>query len=212
MEAFKGKSMWVVKLGGSLLGSPELECWLKMIAQHGDGQVVIVPGGGLFADAVRAVEKKVNLSSKGAHQLAVLAMNQYAQLLVDLQPTLVLADSELALAERSWQHRGIVWLPSAMVLADHSIPNNWDVTSDSLAAWLAKKLEAQKLILIKSGKPTSADANRLVEEGWVDKALPDFIDQQLFETWIVNKIDHAHFSNGFTEQVLNQIGQKVYFK
>ena len=38
--------------------------------------------------------------------------------------------------ERTWQHRAIVWLPSHMVFADDNIPQSWDVTSDSLAAWL----------------------------------------------------------------------------
>jgi aspartokinase-like uncharacterized kinase len=45
--------MWVVKLGGSLLGSPELPRWLDTLVKISDGKVLIVPGGGMFADAVR---------------------------------------------------------------------------------------------------------------------------------------------------------------
>lgn len=212
MEAFRGKSMWVVKLGGSLLGSPELKRWLEIIAQHGDGQVVIVPGGGLFADTVRAVEQKVQLSDKGAHHLALLAMDQFAQLLADMQPDLVLADSELALAERSWQHRGIIWLPSAMVLADQAIPNSWDVTSDSLAAWLADKLDAQKLILIKSVTAHTSNMMELVQQGMIDKAFPAFIEGRAFETWLLDKVSCVDFKNGFDEKVLAKTGRKIQSK
>ena len=65
--------MWVVKLGGSLLGSPELIKWLALVAQHGDGKVVIVPGGGLFANSVREAQMITNVSDAVAHKMALLA-------------------------------------------------------------------------------------------------------------------------------------------
>ena len=42
--------MRVVKLGGSLSGAPELKAWLAALAGAA-GRVVLVPGGGPFADA-----------------------------------------------------------------------------------------------------------------------------------------------------------------
>jgi len=36
--------MWVVKLGGSLMGTPALKGLLDALVQFGDGKVVIVPG------------------------------------------------------------------------------------------------------------------------------------------------------------------------
>ncbi|MES1987104.1 MAG: uridylate kinase, partial [Pseudomonadota bacterium] len=124
--------MWVIKLGGSLLGAPELLRWLELLVKFGDGKVVIVPGGGLFANSVREAQQISNASDEVAHQLALLAMDQFGLLLAGMNPGLVTASSELELAERGWQHRGIVWLPSKMALADTSIPQNWQVTSDSL--------------------------------------------------------------------------------
>ncbi len=74
----------------------------------------------------------------------------------------------------AWQHRGIVWLPSEMVLADTEIAPSWDVTSDSIAAWLAHKLNAEKLILVKSLKPDAhSTAQDLVQQDLVDNAFPD---------------------------------------
>ena len=102
--------MWVIKLGGSLLGSPELLKWLEVLTRYGDGKIVIVPGGGIFADAVRESQKLSNSSDAVAHKMAVMAMDQYAVLMTGLNPALVTAESELEIAERGWQHRTVVWL------------------------------------------------------------------------------------------------------
>ena len=65
-------------------------------------------------------------------------------MLAGMNPALVTASSELEIAERGWQHRGIVWLPSKMVLADDSIPKNWEITSDSLSAVSYTHLDVYK--------------------------------------------------------------------
>ena len=91
--------MWIVKLGGSLIGSPALKGWLDKLVQFGDGKVVIVPGGGLFADAVRNAQSKTGINDETAHQMALVAMDQYAALMAGLNPKLVLASSELEIAE-----------------------------------------------------------------------------------------------------------------
>ena len=175
--------MWVVKLGGSLLGTPELAHWLALVAKFGDGKVIIVPGGGLFADAVRDAQKISNMDDALAHELALLAMDQFGILLARTNPELVTASSELEIAERGWQHRGVVWLPSKMVLADETVPKNWQVTSDSLSAWLANKLGAEQLLLVKSKsllgyqaeKPNSAQS--LIDDELIDGQFSVFISQ-----------------------------------
>ena len=112
---FKGESMWVVKIGGSLLGSPELERWLDIFVKFSDGKIIIVPGGGVFADAVRKAQKISNMSDETAHKLALLAMDQFGHLLHSLNPKLATASTELEIDERTWQHRAIIWLPSHIV-------------------------------------------------------------------------------------------------
>ena len=135
----QNNQLWVIKLGGSLLGSPALPHWLSLLAKHGNGRVVIVPGGSVFADAVRQAQSLSGVSDGLAHELALLAMDQFGLLLAGMQPDLVTATSELEIAERGWQHRAVVWLPSQMVLADATVEQSWRVTSDSLSAWLANK-------------------------------------------------------------------------
>ncbi len=203
--------MWVIKLGGSLLGSPELSEWLDVIARHGDGKIVIVPGGGILADAVYESQLMSGVSDLVAHKMAVMAMDQYGILLTGLNSELVTASSDLEIAERGWQHRAVVWLPSAMVIADESIPTTWEITSDSLAAWLAHKLNADHLILVKSERPVmdQISLERLTKEGFVDEHFGDYIVGQNFATWVMGKEDFNVFSDGLSEEKLSAIGLPV---
>jgi aspartokinase-like uncharacterized kinase len=204
--------MWVIKLGGSLLGAPELARWLEILVEYSDGKVVIVPGGGLFANSVREAQQISNASDEVAHRLALLAMDQFGILLAGLNSGLVTASSELELAERGWQHRGIVWLPSKMALADSSIPQNWQVTSDSLSAWLANKLGAEQLILVKSKslltyqKETPSKLQHLVDDEIIDSQFVNFSAGKNFQAWILNKVDYTIFEQGFSEKKLKEKG------
>jgi len=207
--------MWVIKLGGSLLGAPELLRWLELLVQFGDGKVVIVPGGGLFANSVREAQKISNISDEVAHQLALLAMDQFGILLAGMNSGLVTASSELELAERGWQHRGIVWLPSKMVLADASIPQSWQVTSDSLSAWLANKLGAVQLILVKSKslvtyqKVAPNKLQHLVDDDLIDSQFVNFSASKSFQVWALNKADYTIFEQGFNVRKLQEKGLQL---
>jgi aspartokinase-like uncharacterized kinase len=203
--------MWVIKLGGSLLGTPELESWLEVVSRHGDGKVVIVPGGGIFADAVRKAQLLSGIDDKVAHHMAVQAMDQYGVLMAGLNRQLVTAASELEIAERGWQHRGIIWLPSKMVCANEHIPASWDVTSDSLAAWLARTLDAEHLVLVKSLRPLQErnTFEALVQDDMVDAQFPSFAADHGFTTWVLGKEDYAIFKDGISSQLLHQTCRPV---
>jgi aspartokinase-like uncharacterized kinase len=202
--------LWVIKLGGSLLGSAALPHWLSLLAKHGNGKVVIVPGGSVFADAVRQAQKMTGVSDVLAHELALLAMDQFGLLLAGMQPGLVTAANELEIAERGWQHQTVVWLPSQMVLADSAVEQSWRVTSDSLSAWLASKLAADQLLLVKSvdlspyqhGQAGLAKA--MLDDGVVDAFFIDRIAGQPYQTRLLNKNDYVLFEQGLCTQVLQE--------
>ncbi len=193
--------LWVVKLGGSLLGSVELSQWLALLAKQGKRQVVIVPGGGVFADAVRLAQKLSRIDDALAHELALLAMDQFGLLLTGMQPGLVTAASELEIAERGWQHKTVVWLPSKMVLADTAVEQSWRVTSDSLSAWLASKLGADQLLVIKSIdlcpylKHPHGVAAKLLADEVIDARFLESIAGQAYQTSLLNKSDSALFES-----------------
>ena len=213
METYiRGQSMWVVKVGGSLMGSPELAHWLSLFAKYSDGKIIIVPGGGVFADAVRDAQKISNISDATAHRLAVLAMDQFGLLLASMNPLLATARTECEIDERTWQHRGIVWLPSKMVLSDDSIPKNWDITSDSLAAWLAHKLDAKHLVLLKSEKAGSNQLSikEVTENGMVDLGYADIVQNKSFGQWLLHKADYCHFVDGMNAEKLKEFALALH--
>lgn len=199
METVKTNPMWVIKLGGSLLGSPELKQWLSLVHQHADGNIIVVPGGGVFANAVREADQLANLSAHCSHVLAVKAMDQFAEYLLDVEPRLASARNELEIAERSWQHRGMVWSPSEMVLsASYAVEESWDVTSDSLAAWLATKLGATRLVIVKTADiDQKTSIKTLCHDGVLDQAFMQYQTKAEYETLVLNKSDFTMFENGF---------------
>ena len=143
----------VVKLGGSLFRSKELDAWLSEIARVGKGLAVLVPGGGPFADRVREAQAHWAFDDGTAHHLAILAMEQYGRMLAGLEPALATCDSSEAIRAALDQGRVPVWMPSRMCLGRPEIPESWEVTSDSLALWLAGEIGASRVILIKAKAP-----------------------------------------------------------
>ena len=183
--------MWVVKVGGSLAHSEELSQWLDVIATAGAGKAVLVPGGGPWADEVREAQKREGFDDRVAHRKALRAMEQYGRLLATKRTEFLPAESIPAIRAALEKNKVAVWMPYEMVVADPLIPENWNVTSDSLAAWLADKLNATALLLVKSIaigelQPTVED---MVRRGWVDPAFPQFTSSGRFRIRVLGQGD-----------------------
>jgi len=161
----------VLKLGGAQARGPRLDAWLDAIAALA-GRIVVVPGGGPFADAVRAQQSLIGFDDEAAHDMAMLAMAQFGRALVGMKPGFVLVEEEAALRVTLAQGRTPVWAPLRMASAAGLTPS-WDTTSDSLAAWLAGRLGASRLILVKHGEAASAPA--LAARGVVDLNFPAYL-------------------------------------
>lgn len=144
----------IVKIGGSLTrGAAPRRLLARLAAEQG---LVVVPGGGALADQVRAVQPQWALSDAAAHRMALLAMEQMAHAMLDLEPRLLPARTPAELATAAARGTAL-WLPAAMTLGHPGIPESWDVTSDSLALWLAAELRAERLVLVKPpGAPLPA--------------------------------------------------------
>lgn len=183
----------VVKLGGSLGGSPLLRDWLRALTVTGAGRVVVVPGGGLFADQVRDAQASWAFDDQTAHHMALLAMEQFALMLCGLQQGLTPA-ADLSSIQQTLQRGSTpVWMPVNMVLSDINIPQNWSVTSDSLAAWLAARLQASKLILVKSANlgAVGGSVEHLRQQGIVDEHFEKAISEADYEVTFLNLNDSA---------------------
>lgn len=141
-------SALVAKIGGSLWRSPQLAEWIAAL-RHYPSALTVVPGGGPFAEAVRAAQPQMGFSDDAAHKMALLAMEQYGLALADLFTGLALvATPKEAVAVHALKHVA-VWRPALMALSA-PIEAGWDITSDSLAAFYAHASGATRLLLIKS--------------------------------------------------------------
>ena len=181
--------MQVVKIGGSLACSDNLLHWLRVLAEA--DSLIIVPGGGPFAEQVRAAQAHWKFDDSTAHQMALIAMEQYGRMLCALQPGLYPAASEQEILGLLRQRKVPVWMPANMVLAATAVAHSWDVTSDSLAAWLCRLLSADALLLVKSAPARDLDgsATELRRRGLVDRAFPGFVEQGGFSFQLLSADD-----------------------
>lgn len=152
-------SAWVIKIGGSLYDSKYLSQWLKTINECSFKRIVIVPGGGPFADQVRRADKRFGLEEARSHNMAVMAMQQYGEVLASLCPTLALASSKEKIHHAWANKKAVIWEPYDLVQDQCGLDKNWQVTSDSLALWLADFLEIKNVLFVKSSKKVLDDAS-----------------------------------------------------
>jgi aspartokinase-like uncharacterized kinase len=170
-----GSSLTVVKIGGSLAQQGErLHRLLAALAAR-EPRLVIVPGGGVFADAVRSAQGALGFDDALAHRLALDAMGQMAQVFAALAPGLIVASHLEAIAAAHRAGAVPVWDPVALRSGHPELPETWSVSSDSLALWLATALRAERCVLVKSvDAPQGARPRELARLGIVDAAFPAF--------------------------------------
>lgn len=158
----------VVKVGGGV-GDDALPGVCATLGELGRRHpLLVVPGGARFADAVRDADRRFGLQADTAHRMAILGMEQFGWLLSDLIPG----------AERCFDltsapaGRTRVLLPADLPLDE--LPASWDVTSDSIAAWVAREAGAERLVLVKAADGLG-----------VDEYFPRALEGARFETWVI---------------------------
>jgi aspartokinase-like uncharacterized kinase len=187
----------VVKVGGGLgrgAGDDALRALTTTLGELGRRhRLLVVPGGAWFADAVRDADRRFGLRATTSHRMAILGMEQFAWLLSELIPG---AERCADLAGPVVGHAAVL-MPARLPLEE--LPASWQVTSDSIAAWVAGQVRADRLVLVKEveglfaewparGEPlaqlTVAELAAL-RPGGVDEYLPTVLEQAGFETWVI---------------------------
>jgi aspartokinase-like uncharacterized kinase len=160
----------VVKLGGGLLAQRTyFDRVLEAIAAAArTRRLLIVPGGGPFADAVRRVDRRLRLSDDAAHWMAILAMDQMAHLIASCLTGSVLVATPDDIAGAIQRTQVPVLAPSRWLRDADPLPHSWDVTSDSIAAWVAGILAAPTLVLI---KPPGVRSDHSAVDAYFPRAL-----------------------------------------
>jgi aspartokinase-like uncharacterized kinase len=203
----------IIKIGGSLVKQEngKLISQLGKILSDYAGQypILIVPGGGPFADTVRDYGQKLNLSNATCHFMALLAMDQLAFLLKDFVPgsrLTNLSDPSSLLQILSHQVPQILLCSHYISLIPaEDLPRSWDVTSDSISAFLAKKLDAALLVLLKS-----TDIGPEVKEPDVDGYFCKILSPAQ-RVWFLNGLYPERLAElfEFGETTGHRLGQRV---
>ena len=149
-----------------------------MLAELGGGRVVIVCGGGTFADEVRQRQAQWRFPDLSAHNMAVLAMAQGAFMLQGMQPALRLAGSEQDIRRDIHGGHTVVWAPYELLREASDASTHWGHTSDSIALALARRLNVERLVLVKSCEiDDEATLHDLAAAGVIDPSFaPDAAD------------------------------------
>lgn len=175
----------VVKIGGRAWAAPAILAPIAEAVARANC-LLVVPGGGLFADRVREVDREFGLSDTAAHWMAIRAMDQAAWLLADRIPRAVVVSRLESIRAAIDAERVPVLAPSECLLEADPLPHSWEVTSDSIAAWVAGEIRARRLVLVKPPgvRISGSDALPFVDP-YFSRALPDDVD------WCVVPADDA---------------------
>jgi aspartokinase-like uncharacterized kinase len=176
-------TLHVIKLGGSLMDLADLrdrfEAWRATLT---GANLLLIVGGGVSADVVRDVHKKHGLTEAVSHGLAVHAMDFNAHVVCAVlgEKSAAMAINPAA-ANAVWASRRLAVVSPVPWLMDDErqagpIPQRWSFTSDSVSAYIATRLQADRLTLLKSTLPRPDQQGRFTRQAASDQAVvdPDF--------------------------------------
>lgn len=198
----------VVKVGGGLAreaGDGALRALCAQLAEVAARHaLLLVPGGGEFADAVREHDRRFALRPETAHRMAILAMDQFGWALADLIP------GAARVLDLGPVPDGVVsvLMPAAVLAERNPLPESWAVTSDSIAAWVAGAAGAGRLVLVKAvaglyrnwppaGEPIAqltVDELAALRPAGVDAHLPAALRAAGVETWVIGGREPARLA------------------
>jgi aspartokinase-like uncharacterized kinase len=166
----------IVKVGGSLYHQmPDLIPIFKASKRP----LLLIPGGGPFADLVR----RVKVDNNTAHWMAVSAMEQYGFFIASFGiSTTDFISTPLTTT---------VFLPYRYLRLTDPLPHTWDVTSDTIAAWVAHALH-HDLLILKSVDGIfikgifQVQVTRPIETDVIDPFFIPFVAQNSVRATIIN--------------------------
>lgn len=133
----------VVKIGGSLFPNYAIDLAKKLENTNS----LIVLGGGEFANLIRKYDSEINFSQETNHWTAIDCMDIIAKLVNDKVESTKLAysiDDAITISDEGFTP---IFVVSKFLREDDPFECSWDVTSDSIAAYVAHSLNAKLLIV-----------------------------------------------------------------
>jgi len=157
----------IVKIGGKILENKEnLESTIaqfKYIYENDIVQkIIIIPGGGTYANFVRKIDEKISIGDELSHWMAIFAMNcngiELSQKYNDIK-----CFDNLEELKKSNENIAIL-LPYDFINQRDELLHSWDVTSDSIALYIAHHLGIKDCFLIKDIDGIISNNNEILRE------------------------------------------------
>jgi len=157
----------VFKIGGKILeDNKNLECTIsqlkKLYKDNTLQKIIIIPGGGSYANFIRSIDKNLVLGDDLAHWMAIFSMDYNGK---DLNRKFL--DFECIDDFKNIQRAkriSCIFLPYKYLRKKDELPHSWDVTSDSIAIYIANKLNLNECYLIKDVEGIYNKNNEVIKE------------------------------------------------
>ena len=202
----------VVKIGGSLFPDHAI----NLARRLENTSSVIILGGGEFANLIRKYDSQINFSDEANHWAAIECMDITARLVSDKVESARLAYTIEEIEKISDDGFTPIFAVSDFLRREDPFECSWDVTSDSIAAYVAHLLNANLLIVtdvngIYTQEPkepgstfiSKIDATTLLtfQESSIDVMLPSLLLRFGTDCYVVN--------GKYPERVLSLIDDNV---
>lgn len=202
----------VVKIGGSLFPKYAIELAKRLE----NTSSVIILGGGEFANLIRRYDDEINFSDEANHWTAIDCMDIIAKLVCDKVDSCKLAYSIEDVEKISDEGFTPIFVVSQFLRENDPFECSWDVTSDSISAYVAHLLNANLLIVtnvngIYTQEPkepgstfiSKIDAKTLLtfQESSIDVMLPSLLLRYGTNCYVVN--------GKYPERVLSLIDDNI---
>ena len=143
----------VFKIGGKILENfKDIKSTISQLTQLFEDKIlqkiIVIPGGGSFANFVRSLDDVLQIGDDLAHWIAIYSMNYNGIMLHRKYPDFEIIE-KLKIFQEAKQ-KFCIFLPYRFLREDDILPHNWDVTSDSIALYIATKLKLSQCFLIKN--------------------------------------------------------------
>ncbi|TFG03305.1 MAG: hypothetical protein EU539_12370 [Promethearchaeota archaeon] len=155
----KSNDVIIAKIGGKILEVPEnLNSTIiqlkSLLNEHNKiSKIILIPGGGSLANFIRYLDKKINLGDDLAHWSAIYAMEFNGMKICKQIPEIKCNNdfkNLVQFTEAENKQELCVFLPYKYLKKNDELAHSWDITSDSIAVYVAHKLNLNACFLIKN--------------------------------------------------------------
>ncbi|AAB90667.1 MULTISPECIES: hypothetical protein [Archaeoglobus] len=160
----------IVKIGGSV--ADRLEVVFEALENL--QRVYAIPGGWIFADLVRKIDAEKRLSSSTSHWMAITAMSAYGFYMAETASRFGFKVIEPE--DFNFPDAKAVLLPYRLLRKYDELPHSWEVTSDSIAVWIAAKAGFTEIVKVTAAGGVKELDGKIVEEVRASELKTDVVD------------------------------------